>query len=425
VIAALLIFAAAATPAGAPALLDEILVEVSGRNTTSPDSVRRMMNTQEGSLLDRKQLENDLLRLRATGVLYDVSAEEGEEGQRLTVRVHDRWSLVPLFGLRRGGGRTNAKLGIVDRNFLGRLVQLSAEATSASDIPFSSVRSLGSYIWFYIPRIAGSRLSTGVYWQREFLDLSGWNEVGDRIRTFDRNRHLVRAEGRYELRDLVTAAIVSQVFNDSYAFNQTSPFPTALPPRGRTATLGLELAIGLMDDRVISMEGTELKITIDGARAGLVSDFSFVMATASLRSFYIPGPRHNLGGQIAAQLTTARDDSHLFRAGGLLEIRGFPDAYFLGQRMLRGNLEYRFDLQHLTVLVPMMLQLVAFVDGGLVDGRADAIGGFRYQGPFVSTGVGARIVVIPVTRAVLRADLATGLWPRNTIDFSVGGQQFF
>ena len=424
-IPALLICAAAATSAAAPVLLDEILIEVSGRGATSPDSIRRMMNTQEGTLLDRRQLDNDLLRLRATGVLYDVSAEEGEEGQRLTVRVHDRWSLVPLFGLRRGGGRTNAKLGIAERNFLGRLVQVSAEVTSASDIPFSSVHALGSYIWFVVPRIAGSPFSTGVYWQREFLDFGGYNEVGDRIRTFDRNRHLVRAEGRYEVQDLITAAVVSQVFNDSYAFNETSPFPTELPPRGRTATLGLELALGLMDDRVISMEGTELKLTVDGARAGLLSDFSFVMATATLRSFFIPGPRHNVGAQLVAQLTTARDDSHLFRAGGLLEIRGFPDAYFMGQRMLRGNLEYRFDLHHFELLVPMMLQLVAFVEGGLVDGRADALGGFRYQGPFVSTGGGARIVVIPVTRAVLRADIATGLWPRNTIDFSVGGQQFF
>ena len=424
-IAALLICAAAAATADAPPVLDEILIEVSGRNNTAHDSIRRMMNTQEGALLDRVQLENDLLRLRATGVLYDVSAEPEDEGRGLVVRVHDRWSLVPLFGLRRGGGRTNAKLGVAERNLLGRLVQLSAEVTSASDIPFSSVHALGSYIWAMVPRIGGTRFSAGVYWQREFLDFGGWSEAGDRIATFDRNRHLVRAEGRYEVRDLVTAAVVAQVFNDSYAFNDTSPFPTLLPPKGRTASLGLELALGLLDDRVVSLEGTDLKLSVDAAQAGLVSDFSFVSAAATFRWFTIPGARQNIGVQVVAQATNARDDSHLFRAGGLLEIRGFPDAYFLGQRMVRGNVEYRFDLQRFAFLVPTMLQLAAFVDGGLVDGRADAVGGFRYQGAFVSTGVGARLVVIPVTRAVLRADIATGLYPRNTIDFSVGGQQFF
>ena len=423
-IALALVCVAAAASAEATPVLDEILVEVSGRNATSHASIRRMMNTQEGGLLDRQQLENDLLRLRSTGVLYDVSAEHDDDGG-LTVRVHDRWSLVPLFGLRRGGGRTNAKLGIAERNFLGRLVQLSAEATSASDIPFSSVHALGSYIWAVVPRIAGTRFSVGASWQREFLDFGGWSEAGDRVATFDRNRHLVRAEGRYEVQDLVTAAIVAQVFNDSYAFNDSSPFPTALPPRGRTGTLGVELTLGLLDDRVVSLEGTDFKLTIDGARRGVVSDFSFVSTTAALRTFYIPSAGHNLGAQVVVQFTTARDDSHLYRAGGLLETRGFPDAYFLGQRMVRGNLEYRYDLHRLDLIVPTMLQLVAFVDGGVVDGRADAVGGFRYEGPFVSTGVGARIVVIPVTRAVLRVDLATGLYPGRRVDFSVGGQQFF
>ena len=426
-ILALALFCAAATAPAAAPVVSSIVIEVSGRNTTEPGAVRRLMNTQEGVPLDPVKLENDLLRLRATSVLYEVSAEQEEEddGTRLTVKVRDRWSLLPVFGLRRGGGRTTTRLGISERNALGKLLQIYGEFTSSSDIPFQAIGRIGSYLGLVAPRINGSPFSAAIFWQREFLDFTGWGRDFERAAVYDRNRHLVRAEARWELSDLVTAAITGTVFNDSYAANDASPAKVTLPGRARTAALSAELSLGLVDDRVTSLRGSEARFALEGARAGLVSDFSFIAATASLRSFFIPRAGHNLGLQIVAQATTARDDSHLFRAGGLLEIRGFPDAFFLGQRLVRANLEHRIELFRPTLFLPTAIQAVGFVEGGFVSGRADAIAGSNYEGPIASAGGGLRIVVIPLTRAVIRVDVASGLWPTRTLDISVGGQQFF
>jgi hemolysin activation/secretion protein len=181
----------------------------------------------------------------------------------------------------------------------------------------------------------------------------------------------------------------------------------------------------MLDDRVARMRGAELKLALEGSRRGVLSDFSYIAGAATLRTFLVPWEGDNVGLQVAGQITTARDDSHLFRAGGLFEVRGFPDAYFIGQRLIRANLEYRKELARYTLIVPTVMQAAAFADGGHVSGRSGAVAGLSYEGPFASAGGGLRFVLIPITRAVARVDVAAGLHPRNTIDISLGGQQFF
>ena len=76
-------------------------------------------------------------------------------------------------------------------------------------------------------------------------------------------------------------------------------------------------------------------------------------------------------------------------------------------------------------VIPAVTQAAGFVDGGWVAGRADAVGGLDYSGPIASVGAGLRIILLPITRAVARVDVAVGMYPRRTLDVSVGGQQFF
>ena len=123
--------------------------------------------------------------------------------------------------------------------------------------------------------------------------------------------------------------------------------------------------------------------------------------------------------------TSGAHESYLFRSGGLREIRGFIDAYFAGATMVRANVEWRWDVLRTNLIVPVIGQLAAFVDGGWVGRRRDAVAGLDYQGPILSVGVGVRGIPVPFAHAVGRIDVATGLTPHHTVDVSFSGQQFF
>ena len=160
-------------------------------------------------------------------------------------------------------------------------------------------------------------------------------------------------------------------------------------------------------------------------RGLLWSDLDATSFALTVRSFWVPAPGRNLCAQVVARSTTGRSDALLFRAGGLREIRGFPDAFFQGQQMVHGNLELRADVLRTRILVPAIGQIATFTDFGWVASRADAVAGLPYTGPVASVGVGVRWIPIPFARAVGRLDVAMGVYPERRVDVSLGGQQFF
>ncbi len=428
-ILALLCAAAAITEAPAPLLVADVDIELEGRQETAESSILRMMNTRVGAPLDPEVLAHDLTRLRATLALADVSAEVDDvgdgDGALVIVHLRDRFALLPVFSLRRGGGRTTTRVGMSDRNLFGRILTLQAELQSATSIPFSDLSRIGSLVALVAPRVNGSPLTTALLWRREFLDFSGWDPSGAAAVVYDRTRHSIQAEARLELSDLAMLSLSATGVRDSYGLDGSSPSVAPVPVRGRTGLLAAELVLGLLDDRVTTLEGLELRLRVERAQQGVLSDFSFGTASAFLRWFTLTRGGDNFGLLLSAQTTSARTDSNLLRAGGLTEIRGFPDAYFLGQHLLRANAEYRLQLLRTDILVPMATQAAGFVDLGHVSGRAEAVAGLAYQGPIVSTGAGLRFILLPITRAILRVDLGMGLYPRRTFDVSLGGQQFF
>jgi hemolysin activation/secretion protein len=160
------------------------------------------------------------------------------------------------------------------------------------------------------------------------------------------------------------------------------------------------------------VRGSDLHLEVDTSGEA-------VTGTLQARTFLLPRPGHNLCALFSLQATSGQTDPYLFKAGGLREIRGFPDAFFQGQELWRWNVEYRWDFLQLHVLIPAVGQLAAFTDGGYVAKRAQSIAGLD------CVGAGARYIPIPFARAVARLDFAFGLEPRRTVDISFGGQQFF
>ncbi|MCA1827110.1 MAG: hypothetical protein LC689_09250 [Myxococcales bacterium] len=385
----------------AVALISRLDVVLSGDGWTAPDAVLRLVSTHAGGLYDRQELDRDLARLRTLGILYDVQARV--DGSRVEIDARDRWSLMPVVGLRRGGGRTTARIGATDHNAFGKLFTLYAELTSNADVPFLGGDRLGSLVYAEIPRIFGTRLTPYASWTREFL---GFDAFG-RSFAFERSRYAVRSELRYELTDLVTVMAGAEGRQDRYE-NGAAPSTDTL-----SALAGFTL--GYVEDLVSQQRGKELKITGEVAHTGELT------ATAQARAYFIEG-RHNLCLQLTLQTTTGASESFMFHAGGLREIRGFSDAYFAGAILVRGNAEWRADLFRRG---PLIGQVAAFADGGYVGARRGAVSGLDYSGPIASAGVGVRGVVIPLARAVGRIDFATGLVPNRSFDVSFSGQQFF
>ena len=400
-------------------VVTQLDVVVQGPGWTSPAAVRRLISTQAGRLLDPAELERDLARLRTLAVFSSVAARA--DGSRVEVDITDRWSLLPVLGVRRGGGRTTARVGVTDHNAFGQLATVYGELTSNADLPFVARRSsdrVGSLVYLEVPRVFGTRLTPFLSWTRDFLDFAAFTDQGPGY-VYDRARYALRGELRYELTALVSVLLGAESRLDRYRTSDVTHAPGAPPPAtdARSAIAGAQL--GYVEDFVSQQRGAELRLTGEAAASGPLS------ATLQARGFFIPRERHNLCLQLLLQATSAREESFLFRAGGLREIRGFTDAYFAGAFLARANAEWRLDVLQGKLLVPFIGQVAAFADGGYVAGRRGAVAGLDYQGPILSAGAGVRGIPVPFARAVGRVDAAFGLVPRRTFDVSFSGQQFF
>ena len=343
--------------------------------------------------------------------------------------LKDRWTLLPLFGLRRGGGRTAARVGVSDHNAFGQLFTLYGEVTSNADVPFlghGPDDRLGSFVYVRVPRAFGTRFTPGVYWTREFLDYSRFASDARPTFIYDRQRHELRFEGRYELTDLFSATAGVTVTRDHFSQSSLSPSAGELPDAAQGTWLVLGAQAGMVEEQLSMLRGTQLELTAAHAVRGLLgSDLSATAFGATVRSFWVLAPGRNLCAQVVARTTTGHGDALLFRAGGLREIRGFPDGFFQAQQLVHGNLELRADVLRTNVLVPAIGQVAAFSDFGWVGSRAAGVAGLPYSGPVASAGVGLRWIPIPFARAVGRLDVAMGMYPERRIDVSLGGQQFF
>ena len=358
-------------------LLTQLDVVVQGPGWTSQGAVRRLMATRPGRLLDPAELQRDLARLRTLAVFADVAAQA--DGSRLKVEVTDRWSLLPVIGVRRGGGHTTSRLGVTDHNAFGQLVTVYGEFTSNVDLPFVARRSsdrLGNLVCLEVPRVLGTRLTPFLSWTRDFLDFAAFTSAGPGY-VYDRARYALRGELRYELTALVSVLLGAEGRLDRYRTSDVIHLAGTPPPATDTRSLVAGAQFGYVEDFVSQQRGTELRITGEAADSGPFS------AALQARGYFVPRERHNLCLQLLLQTTTAHAESFLFRAGGLREIRGFLDAYFTGSFLARANAEWRIDVIRGKLWVPFF------------------------------------------ARAVGRVDAAFGLQPRRTFDVSFSGQQFF
>src|SRR2546428_11473904 len=286
--------------------VERVDVDMGGVRHTKASAVRRLMSTRDGTPFDEETLRRDVARLRATGILYDVEERTvpGPEGARVELSLQDRWTLLPLFGLRRGGGRTAARVGVSDHNAFGQLFTLYGEVTSNADVPFlghGPDDRLGSFVYVRVPRAFGTRFTPGVYWTREFLDYSRFASDARPTFIYDRQRHELRFEGRYELTDLFSATAGVTVTRDHFSQSSLSPSAGELPDAAQGTWLVLGAQAGMVEEQLSMLRGTQLELNAAHAVRGLLgSDLSATAFGATVRSFWVLAPGRNLCAQAVA-----------------------------------------------------------------------------------------------------------------------------
>lgn len=159
-----------------------------------------------------------------------------------------------------------------------------------------------------------------------------------------------------------------------------------------SARLGRILAIG--ESRFASAAFSGAVRTRGGDATGWRTD-------VNLRAFDQTWRPHTLG--LAVSYTEADETENLpiqLALGERTGLRGYPNREFVGQRLVRINLEDRIDLDaHLRSLD---FGAVVFFDTAWIGSRGDSL-----EGPFSSAGVGLRIGSTPLLgRGVARIDLS-------------------
>lgn len=412
----------AAVPAAEAARVGRIRVEGA---RTRPDVVLGLLDTKVGVEFDPAVWEADLRRLRDSELFYDVRsatrAVEGTVDVDLTLR--NKFSTLPIFKFKRGGGTSLVTAGYYDVNFLDRLFEAGGQFESFNGRP-------GFALWFRHPYLLSRKNRVGTEVLRHSLDLPLFSKYGTEEASFENvetrwNARLQREASERVRWGLEVAAYVNRFLRDDgtarkKALNDAFAQRVSLD-LGRTVSITPSVTLGRMRRDRHLVSGLEGTASVELAHRAIGSDFSFAKGQLGGLAGWRATERWNIAGQARLGSKTGRGFQHKFYLGGLDTTRGFLDRQFRGEHMWMANLEARPTFIDRPAWV---LQGALYSDLGKTwDNRNFGAEGFH--DPIFSYGGGLRLILTKVYRAVLRVDAARTQRPVKQMGFNVGLQQFF
>ena len=403
-----------------------------GMKRTSAARLSQVFDTKEGARFDCETFVEDMRRLRNLELFQNIRVRfsPGRDGLAITVHVEDKWSLLPYFNFIRGGGSYEIVAGLFDVNVLGRLFTLDAMFILFDGKPAGTV-------YFTLPRLAGlpvtlaangglSRAIRTTYGQRRAIRriygiTSEWGEF------------LVRWEP-------VVWARIGMAYrfqHRTFEFMKGSPNKDVLPSNGRLSRASVLLSLGKVSYRHYFMQGLMLNVWLSTSRPWLGSTESFWKVAWDARGYWNMGRNvGNLAGWLQGGILSGRSTFlDEFQLGSFTGLRGFRYAQFLGKNYVAAVGEYRSPLW--ATEFPIMGRIHWVFRGksllvqGVAFGALGAVSGSENQATeesgrlLSSVGAGARFILLPFYRAILRIDAAVTLSPYVTWDIMVATQQAF
>lgn len=399
-------------------------IKVEGAKTR-PEVIRTFLDTRSGKAFDPAVWERDLRRLRNLNYFYDVAGEVQEREGRvnLIVRLRNKFSTLPIFKFKRGGGASLLTAGLYEVNFLDRLLEAGGQYERFNDNP-------GFVVWFRHPYFLSRRNRFGTELYVHTLNLPLLTDKGAEEAFFDNKETRWNARLQRELGESLRAGLELGVYRNDFVRDdgtaekaaRNAAFLSRAPLRsGRTVSLTPSLSVGRLDYERHFVRGHEAGAQAELAHRALGSQFGFAKGQLSASGGWRLPREWNLVYQARLGSKTGRDFQHKFYLGGLDTTRGFLDRQFRGEHMWLLNVEARPTLVDRPLWV---LQGGIFTDLAKTwDARNFGVDGFG--DPIFSYGAGARLILPRVYRAVLRLDVARTQRPIQQYGVNFGLQQFF
>lgn len=399
-------------------------IDVEGARTR-PEVIRALLDTKVGAAFDPLVWERDLRRLRNLDYFYDVEGVVGEKAGavELRLKLRNKFSTLPVFKFKSGGGSSLLTAGVYEINFLNRLLEVGGQYERFNGKP-------GQVLWFRHPYFLSrrNRLGTEVY--AHTIDLPLLSDRGEEEAFFENKEARWNGRLQRELSDVLGASVELSVYRNDFTRDDGSAAKTASNDRflrsttlhsGRTVSVTPSVTVGRLDRDRYFVAGHEGFAQVELAHRALGSSFAFAKGQVGATGGWRAGERWNLVYQARLGSKTGREFQHKFYLGGLDTARGFLDRQFRGEHMWLLNLEARPTLVDKPLWV---LQGALFTDVAKTwDARNFGVDGFGR--PIISYGAGARVIFPRVYRAVLRLDAARTERPIRQVGVSLGLQQFF
>ncbi len=399
-------------------------IHISGAKTQSP-VIRRLIDTREGREFNEKTWEADLRRIKNTEIFYDIHASttDSSNGKIIRLELKNKFPTIPIFKFKQGGGTSLITAGIYDVNLFNRYLEAGAQYERMNE-------KNGFVVWFRHPYLLSrkNRFGTEIYVHTvnlPLLTLKGAEEAhfdNEEIRWNTR----VERQWTETLRLKLEGSIYKNLFkadNSSAekSFRNTVFTQARALREGYTVSALPSITVGRLDRDDFYVRGYEATLEGEFADRIIGSDFNFIRGELSHLAGMRPMEKLNLVSQLRIGSKSGREFQHKFYLGGLDSVRGFIDGQFRGEHLWQANFEARPTLIERRLWV---LQGNLFTDLSKTwDSTNFGVDGFA--DPFWSYGIGFRVILPRIYRAVLRIDFARTQQPVRQFGMSLGLQQFF
>ncbi len=401
------------------------LIQISGNLKTKSSVILRELKLLPHQIVCEDQILEGLSRIKRTGLFSQVNHQLIETAasniRTLSIEVIERWTTLPIFKASSGGGVSQFTFGIYDPNINGDFIEAGAQYENLAG-------ASSGILWFKNPRLFG---------EDHGVDLQYWNIKRIRVKYDQKTSGPVIKSGFLQEREKIYADYFREISSDrvirfSVDYNsddfstdflpddvqeKNGPNPL-LPPRSQLLISKVGLELGHIQGEPQSLEGSKIGFYFGYAQPLNSRVQSFVQGDINYHSYSTLAPGWQLAQRFLIGSTSTEILQYWHYLGGLDRIRGFADNRFSGRHFGLSNSEIRYlFLQNPS----MLIQAATFLDLATIGDKFSDLN----QIHAASLGGGFRFILPKFYRFVLRLDYAKPIIKNDTMNFSLGVQQFF
>lgn len=395
-------------------------IEVSGNSRTSSKVILRELTFHEGEGFDDAKIERSKQNLLNMRIFSNVEISTHSINEEITLKVDvvEKWTTIPIVSFGGGGGSSFLHLGVYDPNVFGEYIELGAR--------YSRLNSSNSFVaWYRDPRLLQNRYSllADVWWQNQALQVYDKETL---VTAYGLKRLRVNLIAETKLVDGLSLSLGIDTTKDTYSSEILNKVEVtkqhaqeiATIADGRTIFVKAAVKLGEIHYFQESASGFQSEINFESASKNFGSDFNVQRLQLQTLISYPVTKMLQYAGRVHVLAGNAFYQHHLYRMGGLEQLRGFKDNQVTGPNGWFSNQEMRYISYRRPSLV---LQNVLFIDAGNLQHSLSQ----SFIKPYSSIGTGIRIIFPNIYNVALRLDFAKAVTPYSTWGISFGVRQFY